>query len=104
MAPGAIAIAQSAAFVTGFVVTAVIAMRMLPVWPELREIGCAVLAAAVMALAVWPLRNSLPALPELLLQLVLGTAAYAAVILACDVGRWRSGLKLRWLARKARRR
>ena len=103
-APGAIAIAQSAAFVTGFVVTAVIALRMLPVWPELREIGCAVLAAAVMALAVWPLRNSLPALPELLLQLVLGTAAYAAVILACDVGRWRSGLKLRWLARKARRR
>lgn len=102
--PETIAIAQSAAFVTGFAVTAAMALRLLPVWPSLREIGCVVLAAAVMALAVWPLRDSLPALPELLLQLALGATVYAGVILACDVGRWRSGLKLRWLARRARRR
>ena len=35
---------------------------------------------------------------------VRGGSVYAAVILACDVGRWRSGLKLRWLARRSARR
>ncbi|MGO4611879.1 hypothetical protein AB4142_36640, partial [Variovorax sp. 2RAF20] len=63
-----------------------------------------VLAAAVMVLVVWPLQNRLPALAELPLQIGFGGLAYAAVILACDVGRWRSGLKLRWLARKGLKR
>lgn len=103
-APGAIAIAQSAAFVTAFVVTGGVAMRALPAWPPLRELGLVILAAAVMAIVVWPLQNRLPALAELPVQIGLGGLAYAAVILACDVGRWRTGLKLRWLARKGLRR
>ena len=104
LVPETIAIAQSAAFVTALALTGVVALRTLPAWPPLRELGSVVLAAAVMALVVWPLRNRLPALPELLLQVGLGGLAYAVVILACDVGRWRTGLKLRWLARKSLRR
>ncbi|MGO4403039.1 lipopolysaccharide biosynthesis protein [Bosea sp. RAF48] len=99
-----IAVAQSAAFVTAFAVTGVVALRMLPSWPPLRDLSCVVLAAAVMVLVVWPLQDRLPAPAELPLQIVLGALAYAAVILACDVGRWRSGLKLRWVARKGLRR
>lgn len=102
--PGMIAIAQSAAFGTAFVVTGVVALRVLPAWPPLRELACIILAAGAMALVVWPLQNRLPALAELPLQIGLGGLAYAAVILACDVGRWRTGLKLRWIARKGLRR
>lgn len=102
--PGAIAIAQSAAFLTAFAVTGAVALGALPSWPPLRDCGCVILAAAAMSLLVWSLQNRLPALAELPLQIGLGGLAYAAVILACDVGRWRSGLKLRWLARKGLRR
>ncbi|MGO4172391.1 lipopolysaccharide biosynthesis protein [Bosea sp. TAF32] len=102
--PGTIAISQSAAFVTAFAVTGIVALRSLPSWPPLRDLGCVVLAAAVMVLVVWPLQNRLPALAELPLQIGLGGLAYAVAILACDVGRWRSGLKLRWLARKGLKR
>jgi hypothetical protein len=55
-----------------------------------------------MALAIWPLRNQLPPVLELILQIGLGGLVYAAIILACDVARWRTGLRLRWLARKTR--
>lgn len=103
-APATIAIAQSAAFVTALAVTGAVALRALPSWPPLRDAGCVVLAAALMALVLWPLQSRSPALAELLLQIGLGGLVYAAVILACDVGRWRTGLKLRWLARKATRR
>jgi O-antigen/teichoic acid export membrane protein len=99
-APGTVALAQSAAYLTALLVMAVVALRMLPAWPPLREIASIVAAAAAMALAVWPLRGTLPAALELPLQAGLGALVYAAVILACDVGRWRSGLKLRWLARR----
>ncbi|CAH1653485.1 Oligosaccharide flippase family protein [Hyphomicrobiales bacterium] len=102
--PAGIALAQSAAFVTAFAVIGAVALHVLPSRPPLREIGCVVLAVGAMALAVWPLQNRLPALPELLLQIGLGGLVYATVILACDVGRWRSGLKLRWIARKSLRR
>lgn len=103
-APGTIAIAQSAAFITAFLVTGAVALRALPSWPPLHDIGCIILAGVVMGAVVWPLQNRLPALLELPLQIVLGGLAYAAVILACDIGRWRTGLKLRWLARKSARR
>ena len=104
LAPMTVSIAQSAAYLTALLVMAVIALRALPVWPPLREIACVLAAGAAMALAIWPLRGALPAGLELPLQAGLGGLVYAAVILACDVGRWRTGLKLRWLARRAARR
>jgi hypothetical protein len=103
-APTTVAIAQSAAYLTALLVTAIVALRALPVLPPLREIGCVLAAGAAMGLAIWPLRGTLPAPLELPLQVGLGGLVYGAVILACDVGRWRTGLKLRWLARRSARR
>jgi hypothetical protein len=104
LAPTTVSIAQSAAYLTALLVTAVVALRMLPILPPLREIGCVLAAGVAMGLAIWPLRGTLPAALELPLQVALGGLVYAAVILACDVGRWRTGLKLRWLARRSARR
>ncbi|TQI76201.1 O-antigen/teichoic acid export membrane protein [Bosea sp. AK1] len=104
LAPTTVSIAQSAAYLTALLVTAVVALRALPASPPWREIACVLAAGAAMGLAIWPLRGTLPAALELPLQVALGGLVYAAVLLACDVGRWRTGLKLRWLARRSARR
>jgi O-antigen/teichoic acid export membrane protein len=96
------AAAQSAGFLTVLLVTAYVALRSLPTWPPPRDIACVLLASLAMALAIWPLQGRLPPLLELVLQIGLGGLVYGAVILACDVARLRTGLRLRWLARKAR--
>lgn len=104
LTPATVSIAQSAAYLTALLVMAVFALRALPVLPPLREIVCVLAAGIAMGLAIWPLRGTLAAALELPLQIVLGGLVYAVVILACDVGRWRTGLKLRWLARRSARR
>ncbi|BCB20671.1 lipopolysaccharide biosynthesis protein [Bosea sp. ANAM02] len=104
LAPAMVSIAQSAAYLTALLVMAVVALRALPVLPPLREIACVLAAGLAMGLAIWPLRGALPVPLELPLQIGLGGMVYAAVILACDVGRWRTGLKLRWLAWRSARR
>lgn len=96
------AAAQTAAFLVVLAITATAALRILPVLPSLRDCGAILLAVAVMAAAIWPLRGRLAAVPELGLQVVLGALVYGAVILACDVARWRSLLQLWWVARRTR--
>lgn len=100
--PGIYAWAQMAAFLVVLVITAVAALRILPVMPSLRDCAGVLLAVAAMALAIWPLQNRLPALPELGLQVVLGALVYGGVILAFDVARWRTLLRLWWAARRSR--
>lgn len=100
--PGIYAWAQMAAFLVVLVITAVAALRILPVMPSLRDCAGVLLAVAAMALAIWPLQNSLPALPELALQVVLGALVYGGVILAFDVARWRTLLRLWWASRRSR--
>lgn len=97
------AVAQTAAFLVVLAITAVAALRLLPLWPSWRDCGAVLLAVAAMGAAIWPLRGRFPALPELALQVVLGALVYGAVILACDVGRWRSLLLLWWATRRSRR-
>lgn len=94
------AAAQSAGFLAVLLVTGFVALHTLSKGPSLRDIACILLAGLAMALAIWPLQGRLPPLLELVLQIGLGGLVYGAVILACDVARWRTGLKLRWLARK----
>ena len=102
--PGIYAWAQMAAFLVVLVITAMAALRILPVMPSLRDCAGVLLAVAAMALAIWPLQNRLPALPELGLQVVLGALVYGGVILAFDVARWRTLLRLWWAARRSRQR
>lgn len=103
LGPLAYAWGQSAALLSVLGVTAVAALRSLPVAPPWRDCALVVLAAAVMALAIWPLRDRFAAPVELLLQVVIGAAIYVGVVLGCDIGRLRTSLRLWWLARKARR-
>ncbi|KPF65823.1 hypothetical protein IP69_16605 [Bosea sp. AAP35] len=102
--PVVYALAQTAAFLVVLAVTAVAALRLLPVMPSLRDCGAILLAVILMSLAIWPLQGRLAALPELALQVALGALVYGAVILACDVARWRTLLLLWWAARKGRSR
>jgi O-antigen/teichoic acid export membrane protein len=99
--PANFALAQMAAFLAVLVVTTVAALRVLPVWPPWRDCSLVLLATMAMAAAVWPLRDRFPAPIELALQIACGALVYGAVILACDVARLRSGLRLRWLARRS---
>lgn len=101
--PGIYAWAQMSAFLVVLVVTGWVALRILPVWPSLRDCGAVLLAVAAMALAIWPLQNRLPAAVELGLQIVLGALVYGGVLLAFDVARWRTVLALWWAARRSRR-
>lgn len=101
--PQGYALAQSAAFLTVLLVTGFVALRSLPA-PPLRDCGLVILAVAVMAAAVWPLRDRFAALPELLLQASLGAAIYGSVLLAGDALHGRTRLRLWWVARRSRRR
>jgi O-antigen/teichoic acid export membrane protein len=100
--PTNFALAQMAAFLAVLVVTTVAALRVLPVWPPWRDCSLVLLATMAMVVAVWPLRDRFPAPVELALQIACGALVYGAVILACDVARLRSGLRLWWLARRSR--
>jgi O-antigen/teichoic acid export membrane protein len=98
------AVAQTMAFLVVLAITAIAALRLLPVLPSWRDCGAVLLAVAAMAAAIWPLRDRFAAVPELVMQVVLGALVYGAVILACDVARWRTLLLLWWVARRSRRR
>ncbi|MDP3408872.1 lipopolysaccharide biosynthesis protein [Bosea sp. (in: a-proteobacteria)] len=102
--PTIYAVAQSVALLLVLAITATAALRILPVRPSLRDGGAILLAVTAMALAIAPLQGRLPAAAELTLQVGLGALVYVAVILACDVARWRTLLWLWWAARRSRRR
>lgn len=99
--PRAYALAQSAGFLTVLAVTGVAALRALPQWPPLRDCGLVLLACAVMAAAIWPLRDTLAAPIELGLQVAVGGLIYLAVVWFGDVARMRTGLMLWWAMRKS---
>jgi O-antigen/teichoic acid export membrane protein len=103
LGPAAYAWGQSAALLTVLVVTAAAALRALPVAPAWRDCALALLAAAVMAGAIWPLRNRFAAPVELGLQVALGIVVYVGMVLACDIARCRTNLRLWWAMRKLRR-
>ena len=98
------AMAQTAAFLVVLAITAVVALRTLPVMPPPRDCGAVLLAVTLMAAAVWPLQSRFALVLELTLQVVIGAVVYGAVILICDVSRCRTLLQLWWAARRVRRR
>lgn len=103
MGPTAYAAGQTAAFLGVLVIMGVAALRALPVSPPLRDCALVVLAAGIMAAAIWPLRGAFAAPVELLLQVVIGAAVYGGIVLGCDIARCRTSLRLWWVARRHRR-
>jgi O-antigen/teichoic acid export membrane protein len=95
----AASLAQSAAFLTVLLLTAVLVLRALPKRPSLKDITAVVVATGAMAALLWPLQGRFAAPAELLIQAVLGVAIYGGLILACNVAGWRS-LLLRRLSRR----
>ncbi len=89
------AIAQSVAGVVALLVAGVLAWRLLPVLPRLRDVLAAVVATAIMAAAVWPLRAAEPGWFILLASGVVGGLAFGATAAVLDLGGCRSRLRRR---------
>ncbi|WNJ89056.1 lipopolysaccharide biosynthesis protein [Bosea sp. 685] len=100
LGPAAYAFGQTAAFLVVLAVMATAALRVLPVLPPLRDCVLVVLATAVMAAVIWPLRRQFSAPVELALQVTVGVAVYGTLILACDVARCRTTARLWWATRR----
>ena len=74
-----------------------------PVSLPLRDIALVIVGTVLMALAVRPLSGLLRPLPELILQGLVGFCVYGGLMLAFDVARSRTLLRL-WLASRRGRR
>lgn len=99
--PERFALGQTAGFVVALLITAWAALRSLPVWPPARDIAAILVAAALMAAAVWPFSGRFAPVLELALQGMLGVIVYGGLMLALDVARCRTLLRL-WLVTRGR--
>lgn len=99
--PERFALGQTAGFVVALLITAWAALRSLPVWPPERDIAAILVAAALMAAAVWPFSGRFAPALELALQGMLGVIVYGGLMLALDVARCRTLLRL-WLVTRGR--
>jgi O-antigen/teichoic acid export membrane protein len=88
--------AQSFAYGAGLLAALLLALSQMRVLPSLRDVAATVLAAAVMAMAVWPVRGMEPGWLPLLLSVAAGGAAFGAVILLMNAGGLRSKVARRF--------
>lgn len=103
LGPERFALGQTAGFLTALAITGWAALRSLPVPLPLRDIALVVVGTALMAVAVRPLSGLLRPLPELILQGLVGALVYGGLMLAFDVARSRTLLRLWLAARRGRR-
>jgi O-antigen/teichoic acid export membrane protein len=103
LGPERFAFGQTAGFLTALVITGWAALRSLPVPLPLRDIALVIVATGAMAAAVRPLSGLLRPLPELILQGLVGVFVYGGLMLAFDVARSRTLLRLWLAARRGRR-
>jgi O-antigen/teichoic acid export membrane protein len=85
-----LAIAQAGAMVVALVVLVGFASAAKPQWPRLRDLAVIVLANAVMSVSILPMRDDMPSLTTLALQVATGVLSYAAVLLVCDIAGMRN--------------
>ena len=85
-----LAIAQSGAMLLALVILVGFASRAWRRWPPPRELAVIVFGNALMSVFVLPLRDWDPGLATLTLQVTLGTAIYALVVLSLDIAGLRS--------------
>jgi O-antigen/teichoic acid export membrane protein len=86
LGPQLYALAQTAGFVTAFLVTAALALRALEARPSLRDFGAVLLANGAMVLVLLPFRGGGMALIEIVVLPVIGGLVYGACLLAANVG------------------
>ena len=87
--PARLAAIHATSLVVSLPIAGLWALRSRECRPPLRDIAGVLMAAGAAALAIWPTRMVHPAALSLGAAIVLGTGAYAAVLLVLDVGRCR---------------
>jgi O-antigen/teichoic acid export membrane protein len=80
-----LAMAQAGALLAALVTLVCLATVAKPKWPRARDIGVIVLANAVMSAALLPMREGEPGLATLTLQIGVGVAIYAFIVMGADV-------------------
>lgn len=95
------ALAQMGGMLAALALTFLLALRLLPERPPLKDILVILVATAVMTAAVWPLRQIGMPLLALVAGAVLGGAIYGGLTLAFDVAGLRSLIVQRLRARRA---
>ena len=90
---GGIALLHSISLGLGFVAVAVVALQNRAVRPPVRDVICIIVAAAAMALALWPIRGIASPTVALLVAAVIGPCIYGGVILILDVAGFRSQIR-----------
>jgi O-antigen/teichoic acid export membrane protein len=85
LGPSVLAGAHAAGLVAAFLVALVMAARATGARPPLRDLAGVVGATAIMAAAVWPLRDLGPAWASLLAGGIIGAGLYGTLILVLDV-------------------
>ncbi|VTZ28374.1 Teichoic acid transporter (fragment) [Methylocella tundrae] len=90
-----LAIAQAGALLASLITLIGFASAAKPKWPRMRDIGAIILGNAVMAAALLPMRDRDPGVATLIVQITLGVAVYALIVMSADI----AGLRAITLAR-----
>ena len=101
LGPSVLAVAHAAGLLAAFMVALVMAAQITRARPPWRDLAGVVGATAIMAGAVWPVRNLDPAWASLLVGGALGAGLYGTLILALDVAGLRGLAMVRLRARRA---
>ncbi len=105
--PGAVgplgyAWAQLGGYGASVAVLAVLAARVMPIWPPVRDVAAIAGGALLMASVLYPLRGTMPPVAAVVVLPALGAALYGAVLIAADIAGMR-GLWRRLVSRTAGR-
>lgn len=88
-----LAIAQAASLVAALLALIALSLRTRPKWPSLRDTAGILLASGAMTALLIPLRAYPAGLVTLIVQVALGGAVYAAIVLLLDVAGLRMALR-----------
>ncbi|MEJ0096626.1 MAG: lipopolysaccharide biosynthesis protein [Methylocella sp.] len=80
-----LAIAQAGALLAALLTLIGFASAARPKWPRARDVGVIILANAAMSAALLPMRDGQPGLTTLAVQIAVGVAIYALIVMSADV-------------------
>jgi O-antigen/teichoic acid export membrane protein len=91
----AYAAAQAISYTIALLVAVVLALRTMHVWPRPRDVLAVAVAILAMVLAVWPIRAWGPGWATLVVSMLAGAAAFAAVLTAFNMAGCRDLIRQR---------
>lgn len=94
------AIAQSGAFVAAFATLAIFAAASGARWPRARDLLLTIIATAIMAAALYPMRQWPPGVFTLAAQIVAGATIFGGLVAVFDIAILRSNIMNAWRGRR----